>query len=80
LLDSQGEFKLDGPEYARKKQAPTPKTQKWYNKKSLSIIHFGEINDELFSREFANRLVCGYKFLMPFYDYFDAAETEGGMR
>ena len=77
LLNSQDEFKLDGPEYARIKKAPTPKTQGWYNKKSFSLIHFGEIGDELFSREFADRLVNGYKFLMPFYDYFAAAEGEG---
>ena len=74
LLESQNEFKLDGPEYARQKQAPTTKTQDWYNKKSFSLIHFGEIGDELFSREFTDRLVNGYKFLMPFYDYFAAAE------
>jgi len=73
LLGSQSEFKLDGSEYARKKQAPTPKTQEWYNKKSFSLIHFGEINNELFKREFADRLVSGYKYLMPFYDYFITA-------
>ena len=74
LLNSQDEFKLDGPEYARQKQAPTQKTQEWYNKKSFSLIHFGEIDDELFAPEFADRLVNGYKSLMPFYDYFIAAE------
>ena len=78
LLNSQDEFKLDGPEYSRQKQAPTQKTQEWYNKKSFSLIHFGEIGDELFSREFTDRLVNGYRFLMPFYDYFAAAESEGG--
>ena len=72
LLCSQNEFKLDGPEYARAKQAPTPKTQEWYNKKSFSLIHFGKIDGELFAPEFVNRLVNGYKFLMPFYDYFAA--------
>jgi len=77
LLESQEEFKLDGPEYARQKQAPTSKAQEWYNKKSFSLIHFGEIGDELFSRKFADRLVNGYRFLMPFYDYF--AATEGGL-
>jgi uncharacterized protein (TIGR02453 family) len=76
LMNGQNEFKLDGPEYARQKQAPTPKTQEWYNKKSFSLIHFGETNDELFSRNFANRLVNGYKYLMPSYDYFAAAEDE----
>jgi len=69
LLDSQEEFKLDGPEYARQKQAPTQKTQTWYNKKSFSLIHFGKIGEELFSRDIADRLVSGYKFLMPFYDF-----------
>ena len=78
LFNSQCEFKLDGPEYARQKQVPTPKIQEWYNKKSFSLIHFGEVGHELFSREFADRLVNGYKFLMPFYDYFVAAETKGG--
>ena len=72
LLNSQDEFKLDGPEYARQKQSPTPKTQEWYNKKSFSLIHMGEVNSELFAQEFADRLVNGYKFLMPFYDYFAA--------
>jgi len=76
LLNNQAEFKLDGPEYARQKQAPTPKTQEWYNKKSFSLIHFGEINDELFSRDFADRLVNGYRFFMPFYDYFVTTENE----
>ena len=75
LQGGQGEFKLEGPDYARQKQAPTLKTQEWYNKKSFSLIHFGEIGGELFTREFADRLVSGYKFLMPFYDYFDAAEN-----
>jgi len=76
LLGSQDEFKLDGPEYARPKPAPTPKTQEWYNKKSFSLIHFGQIGEELFSREIADRLVNGYRFLMPFYDYFAATESE----
>ena len=74
LINRQDEFKLEGDEYARQKQAPTAKTQEWYNKKSFSLIHYGEIGDELFRREFADRLVSGYEFLMPFYDYFAAAE------
>ena len=77
LLGSRDEFKLDGPEYARQKQAPTQKTQEWYNKKSFSLIHFGKIGNDLFTSEFADRLVDGYAFLMPFYDYFAAAEQTG---
>jgi len=70
LLNSQDEFILEGPEYARPKQAPTEKTREWYNKKSFSLIHYGNIGEELFSRELTDRIVNGYKFLMPFYDYF----------
>jgi len=74
LLATQSEFVLDGPEYARPKTAPTPKTQTWYNKKSFSLIHVGEITNDLFTPEFADRLVNGYTFLMPFYDYISDAE------
>jgi hypothetical protein len=77
LLGSQDEFKLEGDAYARQKQSPSIKTQEWYNKKSFSLIHYGTINDELFSGDFADRLVNGYKFLMPFYDYFVVAEKGG---
>jgi len=76
LLDSQNEFKLEGPEYVRQKQAPTAKTQEWYNKKSFSLIHYGKICEELFSCQFADRLVNGYSLLMPFYDYFVTAERQ----
>jgi ribosomal protein S18 acetylase RimI-like enzyme len=75
LLGRQNEFQLDGPAYVRQKPAPTPKTQEWYNKKSFSLIHFGQISNELFSRNLADRLVGGYRFLMPFYDYFTAVEN-----
>ena len=68
-LDGQNEFVLDGAEYVRKKEAPTTKTAEWYNKKSFSLIHRQPIEDELFSYELVDRLIKGYKFLMPFYDY-----------
>lgn len=74
LLASQDEFILEGPPYARQKQAPTPKTQEWYNMKSFSLIHYGDISEELFKPELADHLVAGYTFLMPFYDYCIAAE------
>jgi len=69
-LKNQKEFALEGDEYKRKKQAPTTKTDEWYNKKSFSLIHQQQNGDELFSRGLADRIVAGYQFLMPFYDYF----------
>jgi len=75
-LGKQDEFVLDGPEYARKKEAPTQKTSEWYNKKSFSLIHNQPIDSELFSPELANRLVAGYSFLMQFYDYFITLDSD----
>jgi len=75
-LKGQDEFVLEGPEYARKKESPTPETEVWYNKKSFSLIHNQEIGEELFSRELVKRLVEGYTFLMPFYDYFITLDSD----
>jgi uncharacterized protein (TIGR02453 family) len=69
-FDKQDEFILEGPEYSRKKEAPTPKTAAWYNKKSFSLIHTQPNGEELFSAELVDRIVKGYVFLMPYYDYF----------
>jgi len=75
-LDTQDEFILAGDEYARKKEAPTPKTGAWYNLKSFSLIHRQENGDELYSGELIHRIVRGYKFLMPFYDYFITLDSD----
>ena len=75
-LDKQDEFALDGPEYARKKEAPTAKTASWYNKKSFSLIHNQPNGEELFSQELPDRLVAGYAFLMPLYDYFITLDSD----
>lgn len=76
ILDGQDEFVLDGPEYLRKKEAPTPKTAAWYNKKSFSLIHNQENGSELFSSELADRIAAGYTFLMPLYDYFITLDSD----
>ena len=75
-LENQTEFELDGDEYSRKKEAPTPKTEAWYNKKSLVLMHSQEHSEELFSPKLAVRIVNGYKFLMPFYDYFITLDSD----
>ena len=72
----QNEFVLDGPEYARKKEAPTLKTTDWYNKKSFSLICERPVSEELFSPDFVDRLVSGYAFLMPLYDYFVTLDSD----
>ena len=75
-LDKQDEFMVEGEEYKRKKEAPSPKTAAWYNKKSFSIYHEQQNGEELFSPELADRLVSGYQFLMPLYDYFITLDSD----
>ena len=69
LLD-QKEFEIDGEEYKRKKEAPSPGTAAWYNRKSLALAHYQANGEELFDEDIALRIVAGYQSLMPFYDYF----------
>ena len=75
-LGTQDEFVLEGPEYSRKKEAPTPATAEWYNKKTFALIHDQPISEDLFSRELVDRLIKGYTFLMPFYDYFITLDSD----
>ena len=75
-LDKQTEFILDGEEYARKKAAPSEKTAVWYNKKSLVLMHAQPNGEEIYSPQLADRLVSGYQFLMPFYEYFITLDSD----
>jgi len=79
-FEKQDEFILDGQDYARKKEAPSEKTAHWYNKKSFSLIHDEPIGESLFSPELSSRLVGGYKFLMPYYDYFITLDSDPAPR
>ena len=75
-LEKQSEFILDGDAYKREKEAPSAKTAAWYNKKSFSLIHTQQNGPELFSPELMDRLVSGYQFLMPYYDYFITLDSD----
>ncbi len=75
-LEKQDEFLLEGAEYVRKKEAPTEKTAAWYNKKSFSLIHEQKHGKELFAADLADRIVQGFTFLMPFYDYFITLDSD----
>ena len=75
-LSKQDEFTLEGDEYKRKKEAPSPKTAEWYNKKSFVLVHSQQNGEELYSPDLANRIINGYRFLMPFYDYFISLDSD----
>ena len=69
-LARQEEFILEGPSYKRQKPCGEPKLTEWYNKKSLSIGHEEELTESIYTPALADRLVEGFSFLMPYYDYF----------
>ena len=69
-LARQDEFVLQGPSYARPKPCAEPRLAEWYNKKSLSLGHEEPLSEAVYSPELAGRLVEGFSFLMPYYDYF----------
>lgn len=75
-LNKQEEFVLEGPEYVRKKEAPTKKTASWYNRKSFVLIHRQENGKEIFEPDFAKRLTSGFEMLMPIYDYIVTLDAD----
>lgn len=82
-LNRQDEFALEGPEYRRAKPAQDPRLAAWYNKKSLTVGHEEPLSELLYTPQLADRLVEGFTFLMPYYDYFstlwaDPDPREGG--
>ena len=75
-FEAQQEFELDGEEYKRKKTAPTEYAEKWYNRKSISLAHYQATGAEVFSADLKKRLLAGYQFLMPYYDYFVGLDND----
>ena len=61
-FNKQAQFTLSGPEYARKKTAPSPLLAAWYNKKSINLQHDAAP---------AQDIIDGFRTLMPLYKYFD---------
>ena len=79
-LAKQKEFALEGPEYKRQKTCGEPKLTRWYNKKSFSVGHEEELTEFIYTPELAERLVEGFSFLMPYYDYFSTLWADPGPR
>lgn len=76
LLSGQSEFVLEGPSYAREKVSPEKSLSEWYNKKSFSLIHEDTLAEDIYRPELADRLASGYRFLLPFYQYFSTLDAD----
>ena len=70
-FNKQAQFTLSGPEYARKKTAPSPLLAAWYNKKSINLQHDAAPDERMFSQELAQDIIEGFRTLMPLYKYFN---------
>lgn len=79
-LAKQDEFVLQGPAYKKQKPCGEPKLSEWYNKKSLSIGHEEGLTEFIYGPALAGRLVEGFSFLMPFYDYFSTLWADSDPR
>ncbi|MGI5978100.1 MAG: DUF2461 domain-containing protein [Oscillospiraceae bacterium] len=80
LLDGQSEFVLDGPSYVREKPCAEKSLTKWYNKKSFSLCHEEAFSEAVFSPALKDRLLAGYRFLIPFYRYFSTLDGDADPR
>ena len=70
-LRRQDEFTLEGRSYAKFKPGAPPKLAGWYNLKDFSLIHeSGDIALTYDGPALVRRVVDGFSFLMPFFDYF----------
>ena len=76
-LNGQSEFVLDAENYKRpKRAAPSKVLEPWYCMKSFAILHEEKLSETLFSREIVERLREGYRFVLPYYDYFVTLEGD----
>ena len=70
-LAGQTEFALETQDYKRlKAAAPSPRLEPWFRAKSFTVIHEDKLTEELFSRDIVDRVKAGWRFLLPYYDYF----------
>lgn len=66
---AQDTFALCGPEYARPKGQPGGALDRWYNRRLISLEHEAPPDALLFSSELAGRIIDGFRFLMPYYQW-----------
>ncbi len=76
-LNRSKEFTLDTVDYRRpRSHPPSPLLEPWYRGKTFTIMHEDPPTEELYGPELAERLKKGFRFLLPYYDYFKALDAE----
>lgn len=75
-FNKQDALKLEGVDYKKPKGEPSKLLAPWYNKKSFSLGFDGPHDDSLWSHDLADKLLEGYEFLLPYYDYMLSVEGD----
>lgn len=62
-------YKVEGPEYKRRKREFGNATDEWYNRKGLSVNHSEDFGEKAESAKLPAILADEFSSLMPMYDY-----------
>ena len=75
-FNKQSEFVLEGERYSKPKGDPGKLLYDWYNMRYFSLIHEQQNGEEIFSPALFDRIVTGYRSLLPFYEYLNSMEKD----
>lgn len=76
-FNAQSEFVLDAEQYKKPRSVPPSElVAPWYQARSFSLTHEDQLTDEIFCRGVVERMKEGFKFLLPYYDYFLSVESD----
>ncbi len=77
---NQSRFRLDGGVYKRPKGDVGALLCPWYNRKNLAITYEDNPEGVLFTRELYDEILEGFRFLMPYYEYFYSLPFDAEVR
>lgn len=77
---NKSRFRLDGPEYKRPKGDVGKLLNPWYNRKNLAVTYDDNPEGVLFTPQLRDELLEGFRFLMPYYEYFYSLPFDGEAR
>lgn len=70
-LNRQEEFQLEGERYKRPKGDPGKLLEPWYNRRQLGVASAQNCEGDFMSPELLDRVLEGFRFLMPYYQYLE---------
>ncbi len=73
---NRSKFTLFGTEYKRPKGDAGKLLNPWYNRKNLGISYDANCEGVLFTPELFNDILEAFRFLMPYYRYFDSLAAD----